>query len=375
LAIPVLPGVCATEIVGVVWEAQGVGIQLLLNPDGTYRLTGPQGATQGIYLLSGDFLQMQDGATGLVSVYQVGMIGEDVLVLVDGYGGTLQFTPAAGAAPAGGTGKVLAESAGLQLTEADVAVGFDLVRIVTDEALTEAEKDRLRSKAVEEFRAHPAEFLQQVEELRGALGQLRQIRDPQAAGRMRQELFAALYFGTKGIPEEEKPEIVRVILEHVEVVAEDPENRLVLTDRDLETYLEYGDFLAGLSGQEPLSSQVTFEELRTGLAKEYAGLPLETKLGLASIYPVWKAIQKVWGGLEEAQRQAILSQYLAAGASAQGTGPAGGYAGTDPQEVYRRSMDSMRQEVMTGWMRQNLFLNTMNVAAGKGTSFWPNAFE
>jgi hypothetical protein len=368
------------QIVGVTWQAKSIGIEMTLFKDGTYRFLSPAGETTGWYLLSGEILQMQDAMTGAISVYRIQETKPGVLVMTDSFGGTIQMTAAGNEA----TAVVLAEARGYRLTEADVAVGFDLISLVIDAPLTENEKSRLRKKAIEEFKSYPAEFLQQVTSLRQALHKLRSLRDPQQVGLARQTLFAELYFASKSIPDKQRPEIIRIINEHVQVVAEDSTNKLLLTDRDLDAFLSYGDFIARFTGTTPLTAQLNREYLRKLLREQYASLPLQTKQGLAAVYSVWQAIEKVWPDLTSEQQQQIMTQYRSAMTSSL-RDPSSKYAPiltnpeamsqASPQEIYNRSMASMRQSVMQGWFRQNTFLNTMNAAAGYGTSFWPSPFS
>ncbi len=366
------------QIIGVAWKAESAGLELLLNRDGAYRFRGPTGESRGWYALAGDILQMQDALTGVTSVYRITLVKPGVIVLSDSFGGAVEMTAGDESAAT-----VLANANGRQLTEADMEVGYDMIRLIIDAPLTEHEKTRLRQKAIEEFKGQPLEFLQQVSSLGQALAPLRNLRDPQQLGLARQKLFAELYFASKPLPEDQKPEIIRIINEHVRVVAEDPENKVLLTDRDIDAFLAFNDFIAALTGSPPLTSGASGADLRQMLQKQFNSLPLQTKQDIAAVYPVWQAINKVWPGLAQPQRRQIVSQYRTAmnntSSDALNQAPIltdpRAMSQASPQQIYQRSMDSMKQSVMTGWMRQITFMNTMNVAAGGGTSFWPSAFD
>ncbi len=368
------------QIFDKVWKAPTMGIEMVLNSNGTYQFTGPGGNSSGQFVLNGNILQMQDNRSGLVTIYRVALSQEGNLILMDAYGGILQLTPEERK-----ESPVLARAGGLILSEDDVAVGYNLVAIIIAEPLNTAEKERLRKKAIEEFKQNPQAFLQQVNNLRPTLQKLRQIKDPFKAGLTRQMLFAELYFASKSLPEAQKPEIIRIINEHVHVIAEDLENRLLITDRDVEAFVEYEAFVTQITGSKDNTANHSLADFMAALRKNFAALPLQTKQGIAAVYPIWQSIQKVWAKMTETQKRQAIANYRNALKANLSTSAPNYYKPilTDPramrqaspQEIYQRSMDSMRNSVMTGWMRQNTFLNTLNAQVGYGTSFWPSPFS
>ncbi len=366
------------QIVGKRWQAQNLGIEMILNQDGTYRFVSSAGISQGVYALNGEILQMQDSQTGFVSVYRVSMVRPGTLILADSYGGAIQLT-AAIADNLQSNSSVLANSGSYQLTESDVAVGYDLVSLIINSPLTEREKARLRKKSIEEFKKYPVEFLQQINSLRQSLAQIHQIRDPFQAGLMRQMLFAELYLASKPIPENQKPEIIRIITEHVRVIAEDPTNKLVLTDREVDAFLQYQNFIVQLVGTSFAGENLSRDQFINLVKKQYASLPLDTKQGIAAIYPIWQAIKNAWAKLNVTQRNQIVAQYRASLSSSMQQSPnyykpiltdPEAMSQASPQEIYHRKMESMKLSVMQGWFRQNTFLNTLKTQVGLPTSFF-----
>jgi len=301
----------AAGIIGTTWTAPGQGVTLLLSPDGSYNFSGTNFSNQGQYLINDQFLLMQD-TQGNQAMYQLAQPQPGILVLTDPKGGQLQFTAAApggqlseGQLPsAAGTGSVLAESGDQQLTEAQMQVGYDLVELVTDEKMTNTEKERLRQAAIREFSQDPGEFMKQIGQLRDSMAQIHSITNPFQLGLARQMLFAQFYLTTKNMPEEQVPELIRLMKDHVHVIAEDPENQLVLTTRDIQAIIDYNQFVAGLTGNP--SPAMDPNLFASQIQAIYPSLPLETRQILAAIYPVWQATRYSWDQLNDLQKQQIV---------------------------------------------------------------------
>jgi len=305
----------AAELVGTSWSASQQGITMLLSPDGSYIFSGPGFSSRGQYVLNGQFLLMQDGA-GMQSMYQLSQPQAGVLILSDAEGGQMQFQAPAEthsgirlpgqAAPAlsAQTAGVLAESKGYQLTEAQMKVGYDLVELITDEIMSEGEKNRLKQAAIQEFSQAPEEFMNQINQLSASMKQLQSISDPFQLGLARQMLFAQFYLATRNMPEEQIPELIRLMKEHVQVIAEDPQNQLVLTTRDVQAMIEYNQFVSGLTGNQ--APAVDPNLFASRIQAVYPTLPLETRQVLAAIYPVWQATRYSWDQLSNQQKNQVI---------------------------------------------------------------------
>jgi len=305
----------AADLVGTSWNAPQQGISMRLSGDGTYVFSGPGFTSQGQYVLNGQFLLMQD-TNGNQAMYQLSQPQPTTLVLTDANGGQLQFEAPVGASsgirlpgqttptstPV--TGGVLAESGGYRLTETEMQVGYDLIELVTDEKMTEMEKNRLRQAAVSEFTQAPQEFMNQINQLKNSMVQLHSITDPFQLGLARQMLFAQFYLATKNMPENQVPELIRLMKEHVHVVAEDPQNQLVLTTRDIQAMIEYNEFVAGLQGIQ--AEAIDPNLFASQIQAVYPTLPLETRQVLAAIYPVWQATRYSWDQLSDQQKNQVI---------------------------------------------------------------------
>jgi len=304
-------------IVGVDWQAPQLQMSLVLKADGAYVFQGPAGRSAGMYQAQGQFLLMQDSATGMQSMFQLAQPEAGVLMLTDAAGNTVrmvatgvtQQAPPEEGSPVPSGGKALAQSQGKQLTEADLQPPFELTELVIDAKLSPAEKERLRASAVKEFTAQPEGFLQQVAQVRQALDRLHLLNDPFKLGLARQTLFAQLYLASKAVPADQMPEIIKIMREHVRVVAEDPANQLVLTDRDVQAMLAYGQFLMQVTGVSGLGlGGVPQATLEAQIQAQFPVLPLQAKQTLAAIYPVWQATLYSWSRMTPQQQQRVVAQ-------------------------------------------------------------------
>lgn len=155
----------------------------------------------------------------------------------------------------------------------------------------------------------PGEFSSQISQLQASMVQLNSITDPFQLGLARQMLFAQFYLATKNLPEEQVPELIRIMRQHVQVIAEDPQNQLVLTSRDLWAMIEYNNFVGNLTGSP--APAIDPNQFAAQMQAVYPSLPLETRQTLAAIYPVWQATRYSWDQLNDQQRRQVVMNMTA----------------------------------------------------------------
>ncbi len=351
-------GVCsAAEIVGARWVASEAGFQMQLAPDGAYAFMGPGFSSNGMYLLNGQFLVMQDASTGVQTMFQLSRPSPQTLIMTDSTGVSLEMRadeangmqPSPATDPGSqGMAEVLANSGGVSLTTREMQVGYDLAELVIDQRLSEDEKARLIAASITEFEAAPEEFLRQIEELRGTMAQLGTIEDPFMLGLARQTLFAQFYLATRDFPSQQIPELIKIMREHLRVVAEDPSTQLVLTDRDVRAMMEYNQFMAQVTGTQIDPATHMAGALENQLRASFPSLPLETQQTLAAMYPVWQATQYSWSMMNDQQRNQVVMQ-MRQQAQAPNWNGNGGAQGLPPEpnsEWGRTSSGRMALEMM-----------------------------
>ncbi len=302
-------------IVGRTWTQEAIGLTLRLEADGSFVMQYPGGTSGGSYTLEGDVL-ITRAAGGGQQVYQVSQPDPDTLVLTDLSGGSLLLRAEPGGGAAGRPGPAptdtLARAGELELTRTKLEPLVRLVEMVIDQAVSPEERERITRAAAAEFRANPRGFLQQCQAVDQAIQTLGTLQDPFQLGLARQMLFAGFYLASLGAPQDRVPEVVKVMLEHVRVVAVDPAAQLVMTDRDLDALVAYDGFVSQVLGAaSPGFSAVPRDQLEGALASQFASLPTEVKQSMVAVYPVWQATREAWGRLTSEQQQMVVAQVRA----------------------------------------------------------------
>ncbi len=308
-----LPAVQPTDFEGK-WRDADFNINLELKLDFTYGMQFPGGASNGRWAFQNGFLLLQDyQAGGAVVQYAVVGLQEDLLLLRDIQGVQMRFQravsrPKPERVPAR-TGQPLARSGEHSLYAGQVQAGIGLLQFIIGQALKPQETRELSAATVAEFQQEPVFVLGQLESLAGSLAQLRTLTDPVHIGIARQELFYALYQASSGQPEAQKPLLIKVMQNYIKVLAEDRQNKLLLTNRDLDGMVSYLAFLSEMSGNTRPFDQALRRQLADDLLKSFAGLPLEQKKLLCSAGLLWQVMDSNWRSLSPAQKQQFRAQF------------------------------------------------------------------
>ena len=291
-----------------IWNNEALGIQLSLELGGTFGFAGPTGASTGRFEVRGDQLWMQE-ANGNVLVYRIARLDGELMELLDAVGTPLHYRRQA--APSLAAGAVLAEAGGLRLTEGEVAVGLDLVRLLIDADPSADEVQALTQHSVDDFRQHPAAFLEQLRQIATSVQQVRALRTPAEVALARQAIFASLYAAVEPMEPATRPPLMQVVLRHVEVRAFDRQTQLLCTSRDLAGAVALVEFEAMLSGQPLELTPSQRAEVEAELVAAFATGGVEVQQRLCVAGPVWAMTQANWSRFDEAQREALRARFKA----------------------------------------------------------------
>jgi len=293
------------------WRNGTYGITMTLDGNGTYTFEGPQGTSSGRWAQQGYMFTMAD-PTGRVVPYRVVALTATGLMLVDAYGVQLAYERvvpapvAAPRAPAKTPARVLAEAGGKRLTTSDLDGALGIVEFVIGGLLPASDRERFTSAAQAEFGADPAAFLAEMGRLGSSLADLHRLTDPAQVAAARQQLFTAFWKAAAPVPVAERPLLLRLIFDHVEILAVDEGAGLVLTRRDLQAALAYLLFAHGLycevTGQRLPVSPAMQQTVTAGLTANFKNLPVEQKQFLAGASVVWASVQAQWSRLDAFQQ-------------------------------------------------------------------------
>jgi hypothetical protein len=304
------------------WQDSQYNIKMVLKADGTYTLQYPSGYSQGRYSSSQGMFCLQD-ASGVSPVcYTVVSYTVNMLVLRDLNGMELNYKRSGGAGvtppvpprtgtPGNGTGAeaILAQKGGYTLKMAHFNAGLGIVQFIIGQPVKAVEVQELKSKLIQEFQQAPAEVIRQLNSLATSLNTIHSATDPVRIGLARQELFSAFYQATRNFKEKEKPLMIQVINRYIKVLAYDPANRLVLTDKDAESMLKYLAFNSELMGQKIQLSAALRQAVMTDLVNKFAVAAVEQKRLLCSASLIWLLVESNWNKMTPAQKQQFKNTY------------------------------------------------------------------
>jgi len=294
------------------WTESSYNVKMILSADGTYTLQYPNGQSRGRYGLNGQTFCMQDASGTNPVCYTVVNFTGNGLVLRDVNGLVLNYQRqgGGGVSKSGrGEGEVLAQKGGYTLTNGNFNAGLGILQFIIGQPVKPSEVQELKNKLIEEFHQAPAEVLQQLNSLGKSLQTIHSATDPVRIGLARQELFAAFYKATMNFKEADKPLMIQVMNRYIKVLAYDPANNLLLTNKDAEGMLNYLAFNSALMGQEVQLTDAVRRTIMTDLVNRFASMSLEQKQLLCSASLIWELLESNWNRLTPAQKQQYKSAY------------------------------------------------------------------
>lgn len=210
--------------------------------------------------------------------------------------------------------RVLASEGGLTLTSEHFDAGVDLIQFIIGQPVKASELKELEAKLVEEFGQMPGEVIRQLTDIQGSLRQLHALTDPGQISLARQQLFGALYQATLPMPEADKPLMVQVINRYIRVLAVDPYQGLLLTDRDADGLLNFLAFMSGLNGQPVVLTPELQRGFEQDLARSFPGLAPPQKQVVCAGSVLWTILDAHWKRLTPGQQEQFRQQYRMAAA-------------------------------------------------------------
>jgi len=321
LSIFTTDNIAAQSLVGL-WTEPAYQMQLQLNPDGSYVLQYyAQGNSYGQYALQGNQFWLQD-AYGNALAYMVFQLTATHFQISDVNGTVMSFVnqnPAVVSQPTSMEAKtvgvsweqsqynrVLAQENDLVLKEKEVRVYAALLEFLIEANLTPVELGELEEAVVLDFEENGSALLQDVKQVAGALKMIYTQTDVIQIGVARQELFANLHAHILQNPVLKQGAFFSILYKHLEVLAFDAANKLVLTDKDVGAYLKYMNFTNSLLGVPQQITQAEEEAFQQQLTNSFAQLPLEQKQVFCSSRLLWQVVEANWNQLSQSQQQQVV---------------------------------------------------------------------
>ncbi len=352
------------------WVDSGQNVTLTLNGDFTYSLTYPNGNSTGYWSSGGNQFCLRDAAAATPVCYTVVSYSASALVLRDVNGVMINYKKVnitQPAVPSGwnrkvkGAGRVIAEKGNLKLTHGHLRTGIDLTQFIIGHKIKDNEVKALKQKLVQEFNTAPAETLSQLNGIRRSMNKVYSSTDPYRIGLVRQELFGAFYKVTKNINESQKPLMIRIINKYVRVLAYDEKNNLILTNRDVDGYINYLIFNSELSGQKIDANYAVKRDVSAQLVKKFFSMPIGQKQMLASASLIWQLFDTNWRRMSRSQKNQYVTAYrnkISNNFSRNSQEAGFGQQWKPPQGAYKKSVAQMKSEFNA---KQNMFRMMQNM--------------
>ncbi|MBD3285552.1 hypothetical protein GF359_03795 [candidate division WOR-3 bacterium] len=343
------------------WFCKAQNWSLVLTEDGNYSSQYQGGSSVGHYFLDENSITFQDAYTYNAFTYTLQFAG-DVMQFTDQMGGQYVFTRVGSEAealdpgtqlegPSSYEAPELASKDGYVLREDHVKAGIDILELAIGELISEDEAGVLLDAWIGDFNQEPESVYEDLNELIGLRDKLYTITDPWEVAMLRASLVGAFHNEAEKTPREEWHEFLKVMYDHVEVVAFDETNQLAFTDKDLDAYLDYLAFLAVLNTGNSLTwSQEQRSSIAQEVAENFPKMSLDEKKLLCGMDVMTMYMDYAWNHANASARsqiaQSIAGNDLAPGIDYSTFSPSAGTntAGEMDDDTYKLLHDLMLED-------------------------------
>lgn len=347
------------------WIDARFNVKLILESDGTYALSHAQGGSRGRWAANGQLFQLQDMSGSVPVNYTIMQFSAGDLVLQDSQGNRFHFKRQTG--PYGGQGaktlsdRVLANEQGFELRESHFRAAVDLIQFVIGGKIKPTELTELKTTLISEFPQNPSFVVGQLTQIGQSMSIIHQATDALRIGLARQQIFAELYMATTQMPAEQKPLIVSIMNRYIKVLSVDAQNKLLLTDRDVNGMIEYLVFVNGLMGRPVSLTPSLRKSVEADLMSRFNTLPLPAKQILCSASLTWALTRNNWDQLTVSQKAQYGEQFRAQLGQSLLSSPSADFPSAPPKGSSRSLGEQMRefqarQNMMT--MMYNMNVNS-----------------
>jgi len=350
--------ISAQEIYGE-WKNSQYNISMLLNRDGTFKFTGPNGTSTGVWGAQNQQFWMQD-QNNQVFYYTITAYSATVFNLMDANGAALNYSRNATATQE--NIKILSTVDGRQMTSDHINTGVGIIQFIIGQSIKQSEIEELTTASIEEFPLDPDEWLRQIASLKLSLQRLHTLQDPLQIGTARQMLFSEFYKATVNMKQSDIPLLIRVIYRYVKVLAWDPANSLVLTDRDAAAMIEYIEFSNQLYGINKKFTPAERQKYQTDLSTQFTQIPLEQRQFLCSASLALLVLKSNWQQFNNSQQQQFQENYVNSQTDQYDLDKVEGYPYNGTRAEKQAALARMRRDNIANQnmfnMMQNMNLNT-----------------
>ncbi|MEN8222441.1 MAG: hypothetical protein ABFR36_04200 [Acidobacteriota bacterium] len=355
------------------WVDSKQNITLILNGDFTYSLVYQNGSSTGYWSSGSGQFCLRDASATTPVCYTVISYSASAMVLRDINGVMLNYRKMTGDTPVRpgtqpvtkrrvkGANRVIAVKGNKKLTHGNLRTGIDLTQFIIGQKIKDKEVRELKQKLVEEFNLAPVQTIGQLEGIEKSIIKIHNATDPVKIGQVRQQIFAAFYKLTRHMKEEQKPLMIRVINRYIQVLAFDEANNLILTNKDVDGYMNYMIFNSELAGQKIDAGYAVRRAVSAQLVSNFASMPVGQKQMLASASLIWQLTEWNWKRLNQTQKNQYIMAYrnqISSNFKQSSRGSGYGQQWKPPQGNQKKSLSQMKRDFNA---KQNMFRMMQNM--------------
>lgn len=371
LAVCLLPLMAQNSVVGTWYDAEKQ-IILVLYPNGTYTTQGPLGQGAGKYgITAPNYLILQD-TLGRIYYYQITGFQNQTMQLMDTTGQTFSFVQQT-SQQNNTTSSSLAQQNGQTFTQRHGEVVVALTQFLACQQIKPDEQQAVINAAIADFRQNPAATVQLLGEVEKCLTLLNaSSNNLMLMAQVRQQLLLSIYNSAHTLKDPNQHVLYRVVNNYNQILAQDKQNNLILTSRDLQAFLCLIVVLSTAQGQNINITPEIAQALQSHIATNFTALPLETKQMMCYAEIYWTYLQYSLQQMNEQQRVAMQQQM----AQARNTTPVestpmpSNYS-SSPRSAASRAADRECMRIMREVQMQRHATN-MNIIEniGGGRNYW-----
>jgi hypothetical protein len=213
--------------------------------------------------------------------------------------------------------RVLAESGGVTITEADLRAALFVFDLTTGKAATPGQRKAFEKELVAEFNADPMGTRSAYDQIHGLLATVSQAKDPGAVAALRYVLVCALHKGIADEPGSEKEPFNAAFLKAMPAVAISADGLETLTGPDVKAYVNLLEFQSWLEGGPKKLPGKIRTSLETQLAANFGAMAPEERQLVGSGTVLWGALQAALKAAKPEERKALEARAAEARKAAQ----------------------------------------------------------
>jgi hypothetical protein len=210
--------------------------------------------------------------------------------------------------PAQNNNGQLAAKDGYTLNEANVQFYVNLVQFVVSEKIKKSEAGEIRAQAIGEFNRNPKNFFTELNQFYSFMSQLYQLSDPVKIAQGRMYFVTHFYKVTRMTPKQNLPALIKIVNRYVRVLHYNPQTQMILTNKDIDAFLNYLDFSRQLGGL-PAMNYLEKRNFKQSLPNYYSQMPVQQQAMFPLMPVVWQNIEGQWKRLTPQQKQQVIANF------------------------------------------------------------------